>query len=237
MAAGHSEQTVGILHTDSPDERGMDVALLFRKDLFKPILSESLNVMITTGPDDRTRNILYVKGIMGRGEPLHVFINHWPSRRSGTKVSMPRRFDAARTQVARMERILLEDPGARIIAMGDFNCTPADAPVFRLLDQTGSDKGRMINLGWTIHHQKQGSTSYRGKWLLFDQILATPSLLHSTDWPRIVKDSFKVWQHDWMLFYNPVYNDYRPNKTYGGRRYHGGFSDHLPVTCQIENRK
>ena len=118
--------------------------------------------------------------------------------------------------------------------MGDFNCDPESAPVRKILDKQRSKTGILLNQAWEAHQEGKGSLNYKGKWLLFDQILVSESLLNSKKGLSLVTGSFTVFAKDWMLFYNSKYRDLRPDKTYGGRKYHGGFSDHLPVYIRVD---
>lgn len=224
-----TENEVGIIHADSEDERGMDVALLYRKDCMKLIHTEQLQIRFPSDPEDRTRDILYAQ-IEFLGEAFHLYVNHWPSRKDGTMVSQVKRFDAANVLKTHLDQLKSRLVSAKVLLMGDLNCTPDSPPVYRVLDQKGHPENKLVNLGWDIHLAQSGSTNFKGKWLLFDQMLCTPEFLDSD---QIRLDNFEVVSFPWMLFYNQKYKDFRPNKTYGGRNYHGGFSDHLPVKVTL----
>ena len=114
-----------VVHYDSPDERGIDVGLLYRKDYFEVIDSETVSVYLESehGERDYTRDILHVTGNL-QGVKIHVIVNHWPSRRSGVEESEPKRITAAQKNRSIIENIQAEDPEARIIVMGDFNDGP-----------------------------------------------------------------------------------------------------------------
>ncbi len=222
-----TEEEVGVVHADSPDERGMDVGLLYRKDQFRLVDQTNLKVTFPSDPDDQTRDILHVALVDVEGSLCHFYVNHWPSRKEGQKITQVKRIDAARKLREHINQVLAHNEQAKIVVMGDLNCTPDSPPVYRLLDEKGHPENPLINLGWTHHYDKKGSTNYKGKWLLFDQILISKS----------IKDQvfdFKIVSFSWMLFYNEKYNDFRPNKTYGGKNYFGGFSDHLPVTVSLQ---
>ena len=225
------EEQIGILLADSPDERGMDVGLLYRKDIFQLVTKTSIPIFFPSDPSDKTRDILYVHLKPDDLPGLHIYINHWPSRVEGQKATEVKRFDAAKSLRSHMDIILNDTPVANVLVMGDLNCTPDSPPVYRVLDKKGHSENPLLNLGWDIHLSKSGSTNYRGKWLLFDQMLVTPSLLNSSSLKIL---DFSVVSYSWMLFYNPKYKDYRPNKTYGGTDYHGGFSDPLPVKVELK---
>jgi predicted extracellular nuclease len=245
FSVGLSENEVGIAHFDSPDERGIDVALLYRKDLFRIADQESITpISVTFDEDysDKTRDILYVPLQNKSKDVLHVYVNHWPSRREGKEISMKKRFSAAKAMRQHIDIVLTKDPDARIIAMGDLNCTPDSPPVYKILDQKGNPENPLINLSWDIHRSGKGSTNFKGKWLIFDQILVSPNLtsdfqnqeLYKSESNRFTVSPLSVVSYPWLLFYNPKYNDHRPHKTFGGRKYHGGYSDHLPVAVELK---
>src|SRR5690606_2305905 len=119
----------GIAHKDSPDARGIDCGLLYDQDRFKLISMEGLKVSIDSIPDFKTRDILYVKGELQGGKIIHLFVNHWPSRRGGESESEIRRIEAARVARAKVEQILKEDPKANIVLMGDFNDHPDNVSI------------------------------------------------------------------------------------------------------------
>ncbi len=177
-------------------------------------------------PASRTRDILYVQLKHKDTAPLHLYVNHWPSRKEGMKASQKKRFDAAKTMRIHLDDLLAKEPEAMVLSMGDMNCTPDSPPVYRILDQKGNPDNPLVNLSWDIHLAKSGSTNYRGKWLMFDQFLVTPNLLNLSP---VKLSPLSIVSFPWMLFYNSKYKEFRPNKTYGGNKYHGGFSDHLPV--------
>jgi len=229
-ALGLTENEVGIVHIDSPDMRGIDVALLYRKDLFQIMQFTNLPIHFPSNPRDKTRDILYAQLKHKDQPPLHIYISHWPSRKEGMKASQIKRFDAAKTLRNHLDNLLAEDSEAIVLSMGDMNCTPDSPPVYRILDQKGNPDNPLINMSWDIHNAKSGSTNYRGKWLMFDQILSSPNLLNSSPIKLL---NFSVVSFPWMLFFNPKYKDFRPNKTYGGSKYHGGYSDHLPVKATL----
>ncbi len=239
LAMGLTEDRAGIIHVDSPDERGMDVAMIYDRRLFNPVRMEALRVCITSDPEDATRDILYVEGRVGdrvrSGDVpnLHVYVNHWPSRREGDEATRSKRLDAGQTLQKHINQLLDDDPGANIVVMGDFNATPEDAPVRHLLDWEHGNDGMLVNLSWEAFRQGSGSTCYRRRWLLFDQILASPGLMKAEQIMQIDAASFQIIKEPWMLYQNPVYKDNRPDRTYGGRRYQGGYSDHLPVRVRL----
>ncbi len=233
VALGLTENEVGIIHEESPDERGIDVGFLYRKDIITKTEHQSHSVSFLDDLSDKTRDILHVKAYLKNEDCAHFFINHWPSRREGAQQTISKRIEAAETLKRHIEVIVEEETSPKIIVMGDFNCDPESTPIKKILDKEKSKTGILYNQGWKTYQERRGSLNYRGKWLLFDQILVSESLQLSRKGISLVSDSFTVFSKDWMLFYNSKYRDLRPNKTYGGRKYHGGFSDHLPVYIRV----
>lgn len=226
----------GIVHFDSPDERGVDVALLYNPQTFSVLSSEPLTVTFDSDKNDRTRDVLYVKGKVGNDE-LHVFINHWPSRREGQAQSEPKRMAAAKVVRQKLDAVLAKDPAAKVLIMGDLNDTPVDNPITEGLragtDANNTNAGALYNETGVLAAQNQGTITYKGKWDLFDQVIVSNALLQAQKGLRakpnaaaIFKDTNKVPK---LLYFDKGYNDKFPNRTYAGDKYHGGYSDHLPV--------
>ena len=113
--------------------RGIDVALLHREDLYVPDTAYPVRVRFTDAPDEKTRDILYACGTLA-GVPLHLFVNHWPSRYGGYEATRPLRRQAARVLRAAVDSLFAVDPSAYIIAMGDFNDGPGDETMRQYLD-------------------------------------------------------------------------------------------------------
>jgi hypothetical protein len=228
-ALGLSEDEAGIVHFESPDERGIDVGAIYLRSFMKEIKSTSIKVFFKETPWDRTRDILHIEAMLLKDQKAHFFINHWPSRKEGDKVSQFRRLAASDALLESLGSVYEAEPEPAIIAMGDFNCEPGSAALKKISFNRMNEKTLLQNLGHEAWSKGLGTTTYRRKWLLFDQILASPALLSEQPGLFIDPSSFRIFKEDWMLFYNSKYSEYRPDKTYGGRNYHGGISDHLPV--------
>ena len=126
--------TYRIAHKESPDRRGIDVALLYRPDKFDLLHEEAIHMSFPFDTAIRTRDILYVKGLVNKGDTLHVFINHWPSRRGGQVASEPRRVHVASVLKARTDSLLTRNPKAAIVIMGDFNDSPENKSIHEILE-------------------------------------------------------------------------------------------------------
>ncbi len=224
-----------IVHFDSPDRRGIDVALLYDKTLFSVQSKERITVLLDGDERKPTRDILYVKGTFGGDQSLHFFVNHWPSRREGTLISMPRRITAADLLYSKALEILNSDAMAKIMIMGDFNDLPVSKAIAVHLNSR-SHRGIKFNEFYNLAHgpykKKMGSLFARNRWLMFDQMLISRGMMHG-EGVKVSSSRLTVHFDKKLLFYDKGRSMYRPNRTYTGKKYHGGFSDHLPVYVHL----
>lgn len=222
---------MGIVHYDSPDERGVDVALLYNKKTFNVIESKNLAVTFAADPKDRTRDILYVKGKIGNDE-LNIFVNHWPSRREGEEESAPKRIAAATVARQKIDNIYAQNPKAKILLMGDFNDDPHNKSISEALQATDKVNGisdqQLFNTSAAIKQRGEGTLAFKGQWNLFDQIIVSGSLLNSKRGLRTKPENSHIYKQEWMLYYDKKNNDKFPSRTYVGTKYYGDYSDHLP---------
>ena len=223
----------GIVHEDSPDERGIDVALLYRKDRFVYKNHEKLEVNLPFDSTDRTRDILYVNGEAPDGKELNIFVNHWSSRYGGMKESEPKRLMAAVTLRRRIDMLLGRVSDPRIIIMGDFNDEPTNRSVNGILQATDKRKnievGDLYNLFYDGHNLHDvGSYNYRGTWNMLDQIIVSYNLINQKSKYSTTYESGKIFKNDFVIFKNEA-GDEVPGRTYGGPNYYGGVSDHFPI--------
>jgi endonuclease/exonuclease/phosphatase family metal-dependent hydrolase len=227
-----------IVHFDSPDERGIDVALLYRPDEFTLVESRTLSVAFPFSPLDKTRDILYVRGVLDDGKSYHIYVNHWPSRSGDARESEMRRYSAAATLRKDIDNILNFEPDARIIIMGDFNDDPTNSSLMQVLNATNKRKNHtyrdLYNLMYDNHNEDGiGTLTYRGEWNMFDQIIVSFSLLANNGSYYTGYDGGKIHMPAGLLFANPETGFKSPNRTYGGETYYGGVSDHLPVWLEL----
>jgi endonuclease/exonuclease/phosphatase family metal-dependent hydrolase len=223
-----------VIEQDSPDPRGIDVALLYSRKLFTVVATEFLTVKLPT--DKGTRDILYVKGTM-KGQTFHFFVNHWPSRRDGKEASQPKRFAAATVIKEKVATITALDKDARIVILGDFNDNPTDSSVTQILGanevKEPFDHSKLYDLMAKPYKDGKYSLKYHQENDVFDQMVVSETLIDKAS-PIHVKGSVgNIFKEKWMLFDHPKYGE-MPNRTYSGPRYYGGFSDHLPVYIDIE---
>lgn len=223
----------GIVHYDSRDERGIDVALLYRPDKFTVTGERTIPVKFIFAPDDMTRDILCVSGVADDGNTYHVYVNHWPSRSGTERESEMRRFAAAAALRKDIDNILNFENDARIIIMGDFNDEPTNQSLMQILNATNKRFNHtyrdLYNLMFDAHNLGTGGTlAFRDKWQMFDQIIVSVNLLAENSGYSARFDDGKVFLSDDLLFTTET--GFRaPDRTYGGNNYYGGVSDHLPV--------
>ncbi|MFA6333974.1 MAG: endonuclease/exonuclease/phosphatase family protein [Bacteroidales bacterium] len=214
----------GVIHRDSPDERGIDVALLYRKDVFRPLSVEFLYIHL---PDSsfKTRLILYTKGVLEDLDTLHIFVNHWPSKFGGEAISQPKRRAAADALKFKCDSIFVKNTKANILLTGDFNDTP-DSQVFKSINN-------FMNLSWRYFSIGEGTIKYRGKWELIDQFFVSENLLNKSEPIFCDSCSMKIYRPGFLMEKDREFLGERPKRSYIGPRYNGGISDHLPVILSI----
>ena len=227
-------QQYGIIHFDSPDRRGIDVALLYKKRFFKPINYKKYPLLIyddNTGRRIYTRDQLVVTGMLD-GEKIHVIVDHWPSRRGGEARSRPKRIKAAQLTKKITDSILREEPKAKIVIMGDLNDDPNSPSVKQVFHST-ADKSKANLTGYynTMEHffnRGIGTLAYRDGWNLFDQIIITPGLLNNTNDYQFHFWKSGIYSKPFMKNRKGRYKGY-PKRTLVGGQFIGGYSDHFPT--------
>ncbi len=221
----------GIVHYDSPDKRGVDVALIYQKQFFTVTNSLAVKLTIPGNADFFSRDQLVVSGIFD-GEPLYVIVNHWPSRSGGEKKSAPLRNTAAKLCRSIVDSIMKIDINAKIIVMGDLNDDPTNASLTKYLNAKGDIKkvavGDLFNPGYKMFKKDGiGSLAYRDSWNLFDQIIVSSGLIGEDKTNYKFYKSF-VYNKKFLTQSEGAYSGY-PLRTYAGGVYQGGYSDHFPA--------
>lgn len=225
----------GIIHYESPDARGIDVALLYQKELFRPTNHSSHEVKIyddKTRERKQTRDQLLVSGELD-GDLIHIIVNHWPSRSGGEARSRPKRVAAARVSKSLVDSLQSKDPYAKVFIMGDLNDDPTNESVKEVL-KAKSEKEDVELKGIYNPYENMfrksgfGTTAYRDAWSLFDQILMSKPLIEKDDY-----SSFRLYKAG---IYNKVYltnkrGRYKgyPFRSFADGGFTEGFSDHFPV--------
>ncbi|CAA0181379.1 Endonuclease/exonuclease/phosphatase family protein [Tenacibaculum maritimum] len=213
------------VHYDSPDERGIDVALLYDKRFFELLASKKIPLILrySSGGRDYTRDILLVKGKL-KGELVYILVNHWPSRAVG-KENGSKRMEASKLLNTVVSNIREEDMDAKIIIMGDFNDNPTDDSIKRIV------QNNFYNPMEDLHQKGKGILTYKGNWHLFDQIIISKSLLEKNE--SFCFKGVDVFNKKWLRVFEGKLKG-SPFRTYAGARYKGGFSDHFPVCAYFE---
>jgi hypothetical protein len=225
-----------IVHYDSPDIRGIDVGLIYNPKYFVPKYSAPLFVHL---PDEDTaphytRDVLYVYGMLN-GEPVHVFVNHWPSRRGGEEASAPNRAIAAGVCRQKIDSIIGKNTDAKIILCGDLNDDPVSPSVTVTLKAKGDMKqiqrGDLYNPWMDYYKQGIGTLAYNDAWNLFDQIMISSAFLDKDQKGFFFKEA-KIFSKPWMIVQNGRFKGY-PKRTYDSNKYIGGYSDHFPTYIEL----
>jgi predicted extracellular nuclease len=216
------------IHYNSKDIRGMDVAMIYRKDKFKVIKHENIIIDSSLIIDEPTRDILYVNGILNK-VPLHIFVVHAPSRRNHDKNKPLRK--SIFELIYKKSKELYDKGEKNIIVMGDFNDNPWDKTVeegFRTMKYL-NHMPLFTNL-MKKDKNKRGSYTYSGQMLNFDQFLVTQEMQQKID---TISNPSHIFIPDFMIDPNPNISLVTPFSTYKGYKYQGGVSDHFPIFLKI----
>lgn len=228
-----------IIHHDSPDERGIDVAFMYRPDQFKIEGNSPIRTIIPDVKEYKTRDILTMWGTI-EGEQFFFIVAHWPSRYGGQEASEPWRLAVGAQMRAITDSVSMVNPGVKIVAMGDFNDDPADDSIYEKFGAKGKIRkmkcGDLFNPFHEIHREGFGTLAYRDIWNLFDIITVSQTLVNG-EGLQLMKnehDNYKgnIFKESYMVQSEGRFKGY-PFRTYVGNRYMGGFSDHLPVYIYI----
>ncbi len=222
-----------IVHFDSPDERGIDCGLLYQPKYFKLTSAQPMAVALKdpkTGVVDFTRDIVYVTGLFD-GEPLHIMVGHWPSRRGGETGSVWMRAAAAGVCRHVADSIRAVDPEAKILIMGDLNDDPTNKSLTQVLNAKRSSENlqndELYNPMYDLYKEGNGTLAYRDSWNLFDQVVLSKGFVNKkTGGWQLFKAV--VFRQPWMLQTEGAFRGY-PFRTSVGDIFINGYSDHLPV--------
>lgn len=209
--------------TDSPDKRGIDVALMYSPFSFRLVSSYSLRVPLS-GKMKPTRDILYAAGELTTGDTLHVFVVHAPSRSGGERETRPFRLHVAERVRMAVDSLQNISPDAMIVVLGDFNDYADDASLRCLCSNTGLKNVSRTARG---NNGAKGTYRYKGEWGSLDHILVSASVF-----PSVI--SCRVNDAPFLLEKDPEYGGVRPKRCFLGYRFNGGYSDHLPLVMKME---
>lgn len=212
----------GYVHFDSKDERGIDTALLYRKDYFQIASKKAhpVEFIEDDGEKDFTRDILQVSGHIS-GQKVHLLVNHWPSRRAGAELTEPSRLKVSKINQQIISEIRNKNNDAKIVIMGDFNDDPLSKSVQELVSEN------LYNPMELLLTRDKGSLTHKGNWNLFDQILVSQNFIqqYGNDFRFDTAEIFNL--KSVQVFEGPYKG--HPFRTYAGPKYLGGISDHFPV--------
>jgi endonuclease/exonuclease/phosphatase family metal-dependent hydrolase len=226
----------GIVHYQSPDRRGIDVALIYRKQNFRILTEQAFGIYFPADTSWRTRDILYVKGIIAEKDTLHLFVNHFPSKLGGSLASEAKRNFVASVLRQKIDSLFLENSSSNIILMGDFN----DEPESRCLKEIvkartdsvgGIDPDELFNLSAALKKNSGiGTHKYRGRWSVIDQFMVSRNMVGNS---TIKAAKAGIFAPGFLLEDDPSGLGKKPFRSYSGYRYAGGYSDHLPVYLDL----
>lgn len=228
------------IHYESPDARGIDVALLYHPFQFFPITDKVIPIKFPNS-GRTTRDILYVSGTTLSDDTLHVFVTHYPSRWGGELESEDRRIFVSSVLRTQVDSLFAVYPNPNILIMGDFNDYPTNRSMLetlkaRPISQPISER-ELYNLTYHLHEQGKGTHKHQGEWGMLDQIVVSGNLLNPANSFFTLKQDVQVFDADFLLETDENFLGKRPFRTYIGMRYHGGFSDHLPLVVDFWFRR
>jgi len=227
-----------IIHKESPDPRGIDVALLYNPVSFYPIAYNYFPLVNTDGNVRRSREILHVEGVVNGKDTLHVFVNHWPSRYSGLLKTRPARQQAAQLLAFKYQEIIRENQQAKVVILGDFNDQPIDESLHKYLGAVSPESEAyvnedLLNLSWQWMSEPEGTLKYQSQWYVFDQVIVSGGLLNAGNGLYTNAKRAEICNLPFLFEADKTHGGRKLFRTYSGYRYNGGFSDHLPVKLTL----
>ena len=226
-----------IIHQESNDPRGIDVALLYDPVIFVPESYSSIEIFMKEKEKLLTRSILKVTGIFFGKHRCHIFVNHWPSRRGGQKASEPRRILVASHLKREVDRIYAEESIPNILIMGDFNDEPVDKSLQKVLQAyefkvRTKDTGKLFNVMFDHYRRGNGSHFRKNNFYessMIDQFIVSAAIMKGNNGMKIVNHKTGIYIRDFLM----DEKNGTPLRSYQGLKYLGGFSDHFPVFIEI----
>ncbi|MBK7106720.1 MAG: endonuclease [Ignavibacteriae bacterium] len=229
-----------IAHSESPDGRGIDNALIYNSEKFD--LQNSESIKIKFDEKKSSRDILHTTLKLKMTEELiHVFVNHWPSRREGLKETEKFRIDAAETLIEVINEIKVENENSNIIVIGDFNDLPSNHSISKVIGAVkvncneNNSENFLYNLAYNRFQKGEGSYKFRDHWNMLDQIIISKGFFDFKN-SEYNCDSFEIINPEFIIEKEGKYKG-DPFPTYGGKKYLGGYSDHFPVGAKFFVKK
>jgi hypothetical protein len=227
-----------VIHRNSPDQRGIDVALVYRPGRLIKLSEKFFRIEYADEAIPQTRDILYCTFRVDLKDTLHVFVNHWPSRSGGQLSSERNRFYVASVLKSKTDSLFRLNQRTKIIILGDFNDQPDNKSLQKVL-QAGSsvsipEPAQLYNLSCCKSKETGcGTHKYGRNWSLFDQVIVSGDLLQK-DRIYLLPDAYTIFNPPFLLEPDDKYLGSKPYRTYVGYKYHGGYSDHLPVYVDLK---
>ena len=224
--------------TRSPDERGIDVALLYQRHQFKLLEHDEYEIRFDRPASRPTRNILHAVGELINSDTIDVFVCHFPSRSNGQKETEPARVAAATLLREKTDSILALRMRPHCIIMGDFNDQPDNKSLLHTLKagrvRPPFHADKLYNLFFDhLKARDRGTYKYQGKWNVLDQFMVNGSMLMEENGMYIKDFEAHIFDGEFLLENDDKYYGKKPYRTNLGPRYHGGFSDHLPIYVDL----
>ena len=224
------------IKTSSPDKRGINVAILYQRRLFKPVKQESIRIASSKNFKP-TRDILHVAGELINGDTLDVFVCHAPSRNGGEKETEPNRLAVARKLKQSVDEVMKTRETPQVIIMGDFNDYPDNRSIREVLSAVSPPSTNKVKPNRLYHllaaHAKEdrtfGSYKYKGTWGLLDHLIVSGTLLNEKGRLRTSEEQATVYKGKFLLTDDKKYGGEQPFRTFVGTKYQNGYSDHLPI--------
>ncbi|MBK7811833.1 MAG: endonuclease/exonuclease/phosphatase family protein [Saprospiraceae bacterium] len=225
-----------IIHHESFDPRGIDLALLYKPSVFVPTYSGMSNIKLSskTGNSKPTRGVLVVQGILG-GQKVCILVNHWPSRRGGEGATRDFRNQAASANRHIADSIQTNFPGTAVIIMGDLNDDPINESVKNGLKSVETiescTENKYFNPFYKNYQNGEGTLAHNNSWNLFDQIILSYDFISQNQKGYHFFQN-KVYRQDFMIESHGHYKNH-PKRTFSGDVYNYGYSDHFPVLVYL----
>lgn len=223
-----------IVHEESPDERGIDVALLYDKKQFTYIEHDIIRIDFPKAIEDKTRDILLVSGVLAT-DTICFAVNHWPSRRGGASRSEPKRMFVAKQLKSRIDELAIKHSNAGFVIMGDFNDMPSNRSIREGLNaKSWNEESSFINLMSSMEKEGLGTYKYQNQWNMLDQFMVSKNLTDEAGSLRVTATSASIFDSSFLKEPDSSYPGDKPFRTFRGPKYNGGYSDHFPIVLDIE---
>ncbi len=224
-----------IIHQDSNDRRGIDVAAIYRPDKFELLEYEYHRLKFPFDLESKTRDILHVIGRLPNKDTLHYFVNHWPSKFGGAFETEPKRMFAAQFLRKKIDSLLQINSNSNIVITGDFNDEPEEESMTEgfgmTLEKSALSNTDLYNLMYDIRF-KTGTHSFQNKWSIIDQFIVSGNLMNNRSSTSTWNNTAIIFDMEWLIMEGAT-GAKRPFRTYQGPKYIGGYSDHLPIYVDL----